>query len=194
VKPTLAARADSDVTVVAALGSDLGALSGPVPPNARAAEFIPFDELLPKASVFITNGGSGGLHQALAAGVPAIVAGETDDKPANAVRVEYHGLGINLRTATPSPNAIKDAMDRLLKDQQVRENVRRLATIYAAHDAVAEIERLTLTADSCTQPANDLLARYGSPVASRSAHIRTVLPLLRDEPTSRRVDAHSCRR
>ena len=144
VEPTLAALADSDVIVVAALGRDPGALNGPVPANARVAEYIPFDELLPKASVYITNGGIGGLQEALAAGVPAIVAGETEDKPANAARVEYHGLGINLQTAAPSPKAIRDATDLLLKDEQVRENVRRLATVYAAHDAVTDIERLAL--------------------------------------------------
>jgi UDP:flavonoid glycosyltransferase YjiC (YdhE family) len=143
VEPTLAALADSDVTVVAALGRDPGGLH--VPANARVAEFIPFHELLPRAAVFITNGGSGGLHQALAAGVPAIVAGETEDKPANAARVEYHGLGFNLRTATPEPKAIKQATDLLLKDTDVRENVRKLAEVYASHDAVTEIERLVLT-------------------------------------------------
>jgi UDP:flavonoid glycosyltransferase YjiC (YdhE family) len=142
VEPALAALAGLDVTVVGALGRDPGAL--PAPPNARVAEFVPFGELLPKASVYITNGGFGGTQQALAAGVPVIVAGETEDKPANAARVEYHGLGINLRTATPDPRAIRDAVELLLKDSDVRENVRRLAAVYASCDAVTEIERLTL--------------------------------------------------
>jgi UDP:flavonoid glycosyltransferase YjiC (YdhE family) len=100
VEPALAGLAGLDVTVVAALGREAGALSVPVPPNAHAAEFIPFDALLPKASVLITNGGFGGTQQAIAAGVPVIVAGLTEDKPAVAARVAYHGLGINLHTGT----------------------------------------------------------------------------------------------
>ncbi|MFF4751457.1 nucleotide disphospho-sugar-binding domain-containing protein [Streptomyces sp. NPDC002514] len=144
IEPALAGLADLDVTVVAALGREVDALSVPVPANARVADFIPFEVLLPKADVYITNGGAGGIHQALASGVPVIAAGTTEDKPANAARVAYHGLGIDLRTATPAPEEVAAATERLLKDTEVRDTVRRLAQVYSAHDALAEIERLTL--------------------------------------------------
>jgi MGT family glycosyltransferase len=142
VEPTLTGLADRDVTVIAALGRDVDALSVPVPPNARVAEFIPFDVLLPKADVFITNGGFGGTQQALAAGVPVIVAGVTEDKPAVSARVAHHGLGINLQTATPSPEAVAAATESLIKDTKIRDNVTKIAEVYAAHDALDEIERL----------------------------------------------------
>jgi UDP:flavonoid glycosyltransferase YjiC (YdhE family) len=144
VEPALTGLADLDVTVVAALGREVGALSIPVPPNARVAEFIPFDVLLPKASVYITNGGSGGTQQAIAAGVPVIVAGLTEDKPAVAARVAYHGLGINLQTANPAPEDVAAATETVLKDTGMQANVDKLARVYAAHDALSEIERLTL--------------------------------------------------
>ncbi|MFJ8002108.1 nucleotide disphospho-sugar-binding domain-containing protein [Streptomyces sp. NPDC096310] len=144
VEPTLTGLADLDVTVVAALGRETDALSIPVPPNARVAEFIPFDALLPKADLYITNGGSGGTHQAIAAGVPVIVAGLTEDKPANAARVAYHGLGINLETATPTPEAVAAAAQLALKGTDMRDRVRKLAPVYAAHATLGEIERLTL--------------------------------------------------
>ncbi|MEV7089768.1 nucleotide disphospho-sugar-binding domain-containing protein [Streptomyces sp. NPDC093085] len=144
VEPTLTGLADQDVTVVAALGREPDALSVPVPENARVAEFIPFDVLLPKADLFITNGGMGGTQQAIAAGVPAIVAGLTEDKPANAARVAYHGLGINMQTATPTPEAVAAAVQLALKDADIRENVQKLVPVYAAHDALGEIERLTV--------------------------------------------------
>jgi UDP:flavonoid glycosyltransferase YjiC (YdhE family) len=145
VEPALTGLAGLDVTVVAALGREVEALSVPVPPNARVAEFIPFDVLLPKASVFITNGGSGGTQQAIAAGVPVIVAGLTEDKPAVAARVAYHGLGINLRTGTPAPEDVAAATETVLKDTWMHANVHKLAQVYAAHDALSEIERLTLS-------------------------------------------------
>jgi UDP:flavonoid glycosyltransferase YjiC (YdhE family) len=144
IEPTLTGLADLDVTVVAALGREVSALSVPVPPNARAAEFIPFDVLLPKADVYITNGGLGGTQQAIAAGVPVIVAGLTEDKPAVAARVAYHGLGLNLQTATPTPEAVAAATEKILKDVGILDNVEKLATVYAAHDSLSEIERLTL--------------------------------------------------
>lgn len=142
VEPALAGLADLDVLVVAALGREVEALAVPLPANARVADFVPFDMLLPKADVYITNGGAGGIHQALAAGVPVIAAGLTEDKPANAARVAHHGLGIDLRTAPPTPEAVADATRLLLKDAGIRENVQRLAQVHAAHDAVAEIEEL----------------------------------------------------
>jgi len=147
IEPALTGLADLDVTVVAALGREAGALSIPVPPNAHVAEFIPFDVLLPKASAYITNGGSGGsggTQQAIAAGVPVIVAGLTEDKPAVAARVAYHNLGINLQTATPTPQAVAAATESVLKDAEMRNNVQKLAQAYAAHDPLSEIERLTL--------------------------------------------------
>lgn len=142
IEPVLTGLAGLDVTVVAALGRDPGAVSVPVPPNARVAEFIPFDQLLPKASVYITNGGFGGTQQALAAGVPVIAAGLTEDKPAVAARIAYHGLGIDLQTAAPAPEAVAAAAETVLKDTRIRDNVRKIAQVYAARDAVEEIERL----------------------------------------------------
>jgi hypothetical protein len=50
------------------------------------------------------------------------------------------GLGIDLSTATPTPQATAS----LLADAEVRQNVDRLAKVYAEHDPVSAIERLAL--------------------------------------------------
>lgn len=144
IEPALVGLADMDVIAVAALGRDPRALMARVPANARVAEYIPFGALLPKADVFVGNGGSGSTQQALAAGVPVVIAGETEDKPANAARVAYHRLGVNLQTATPTAQAVAGAVGSLLQDKEVRENVRRLAKVYAQHDVLDTIERLLL--------------------------------------------------
>ncbi|GAB7036959.1 glycosyltransferase [Catenuloplanes niger JCM 9533] len=145
VEPALTGLAALDVTVVVALGGrDPAALSVPVPANAHVSRYLPFDRLLPLADVFITNGGAGGVHQALAAGVPVIVAGTTEDKPANAARIAHHRLGATLGTATPSASAVASAVTTVLADDDIRDNVSRLAKVYADHDAVGLIERLTL--------------------------------------------------
>ena len=36
-----------------------------MPANARAAEFLPYDELLPRTDVYVTNSGYGGVRPAL---------------------------------------------------------------------------------------------------------------------------------
>ncbi|WP_194894220.1 nucleotide disphospho-sugar-binding domain-containing protein [Catenulispora pinisilvae] len=144
IEPALAALADLDVTVVAALGRELEALSVPLPANARAAEYIPFAALLPKADLLITNGGAGGIHQALSAGVPVIAAGLTEDKPANAARIAHHGLGAGLQTATPTAEVLAETAEKVLKDTEIHDNVQRLKRVYEGLDTVAEIERLTI--------------------------------------------------
>ncbi len=57
VGPTLEALADEDVLVVVATGGRPLETLPPLPANARAAEFLPYDELLPKTDVYVTNAG-----------------------------------------------------------------------------------------------------------------------------------------
>jgi hypothetical protein len=147
VEPALIGLADLDVTVVAALGKDPSALSIRVPGNAYAERYIPFSELLPRADLLITNGGANGIHQALAAGVPVVVAGATEEKPANAARVAHHRLGLDLRTGRPSAPDLRLAVRRVLGDPSIRANVRKLAEVYAAYYTFAGVERLTLGRD-----------------------------------------------
>jgi MGT family glycosyltransferase len=127
----LRALADMDVFVVA-IGTSL---SGPEPANARHVRYLPYDEILPLASAMVTNGGYGGVQTALSHGVPLAVAGTTEDKPEVAARVAWTGAGINLHTATPTEEAIRDAVRRLLTDEDIRRNTRRIADDYARHDA-----------------------------------------------------------
>jgi MGT family glycosyltransferase len=123
VGPVLHALRDSDVLVVASTGGRptaelLRDFGGRLPSNARAAEFLPYDRLLPSTAVMITNGGFGGVQQALAHGVPMVVAGATEDKKEVAARVAWSGTGINLRTGRPSARALRRAVQRILQDPQ----------------------------------------------------------------------------
>ena len=90
----------------------LSAIPGEVPANARITDFIPHANLLPHVDVMITNGGFGGVQQAVAHGIPLIVAGDSEDKPEVAARVAWTRIGINLRTATPNPAKIRKAVHR----------------------------------------------------------------------------------
>ncbi|MDT5009921.1 MAG: hypothetical protein QOH57_1538 [Mycobacterium sp.] len=109
IGPTLEAFADrDDVLVVATTGGRSGQqLRGPVPPNARVIDWLPYSLLMPHVDVMVTNGGFGGVQHALRHGVPLVVAGETSDKAEVAARVQYSGAGINLGTATPSAADIR---------------------------------------------------------------------------------------
>ncbi|WP_350348813.1 nucleotide disphospho-sugar-binding domain-containing protein [Agromyces sp. G08B096] len=134
VRPTLDALADLDVLVVVSTGGRPVAELGELPANARAAEFLPYDLLFPKTDVFVTNAGFGGTQYALSFGVPIVAAGETEDKPEVSARAEWAGVGVNLRTGTPTPRAVGDAVARILADRDYRDRARALARAIAGYD------------------------------------------------------------
>ena len=80
-----------------------------LPENARVAEFLPYDALFEKVDVFVTNGGYGGVHYALAHGVPMVVAGMTEDKAEVSARIVWTGTGVSLRTNTPTAEKVAAA-------------------------------------------------------------------------------------
>lgn len=143
VLPTLTALANMDVVVVAVTGrtdADANVDLSPVPANAYVANFIPFDQLLPHVDVLVTNGGYGGIQQALSHGVPLVLAGETEDKIEVNARVAHTAAAINLRTGRPEPAALRSAVHAALLEPQYRLSAQRLQADYAKHDAFAAIE------------------------------------------------------
>jgi UDP:flavonoid glycosyltransferase YjiC (YdhE family) len=146
--PALDGLAGADVVVAAATGgAELPAAR--IPANARQAGFLPYDQLLPRASVVVTNGGWGGVLATLAAGVPLVVAGGTLDKPEIARRVAWSGAGIDLRTGRPSPEKVRAAVERVLAGPSFTARARDIAASLARHGGAAAagdlIERLAET-------------------------------------------------
>ena len=128
------ALAGSDVLVVATtVGHDPDDVlpADDRPANVRLAEFIPFTELLPLVDVMVTNGGYGGVQQALAHGVPLVVAGRTEDKMEVSARVTWSGTGIALKTDTPSAAQVRDAVLQVLGRSSYRERARDLQSAFA---------------------------------------------------------------
>ncbi|GAA3899426.1 glycosyltransferase [Microbacterium invictum] len=142
ILPTLRGLADRDVLVVVTTGGAPVADLGPLPDNTRAAEFIGYDVLMPKVDVFVTNGGYGGLNQAIAHGVPIVVAGDTEDKEETTRRVEWSGAGINLQTGVPEAAAIERAVDEVLTEPSYRQRARSLQAQAAAAPGVAGLEKM----------------------------------------------------
>ena len=140
LEPTLQALADEEVTVIASLGAaEPKPLSIPIPPNARVVPFVPFDLLMPKISLFITNGGYGSVNQALQNGVPLIVAGTTEDKPFVAARVAWSGSGLDLETERPTADQIRSAVRRVLANGSFRSNAQKIAENFRQYHALDHI-------------------------------------------------------
>ncbi|KAF4636582.1 hypothetical protein G7Y89_g1501 [Cudoniella acicularis] len=140
--PTLEAFKDrKDILVVVALGSKDAKLpeGTPIPPNARVADWIPFDDLLPNSEVFISNGGYGAFQHAIKNGTPLIVAGDSEDKPETATRAEFCGIGVNLRTGKPTPEALRNAVDEILSNPKYKTRGKELEAEMATFDPISVV-------------------------------------------------------
>lgn len=94
--------------------------------NVRLAEWVPYDLLLPRCRILITNGGYGSVTQSLSHGVPMICAGTSEDKKDTAARMVSVGAGVDLGTDTPSSAQIEAAVREVLTDGRYRSNATRV--------------------------------------------------------------------
>jgi UDP:flavonoid glycosyltransferase YjiC (YdhE family) len=145
--PTVRGLADLDALVVVSTGvPGLHRLPIDVGANVRVADFLPYEHLLPRVDAMVTNGGWGGVLAALAHGIPLVIGGGDLDKPEVAARVAAAGAGVNLRTGTPTPSAVRAGVDRVLSDDAIRAAATRvagdLATAGGAGRAVDLLEEL----------------------------------------------------
>lgn len=88
---------------------------------------IPFDQVMPHADVFVTNGGYGGTLYGIKHKLPMVAAGVHEGKSEVCARIGYFEYGINLNTEHPEPNEIYDAVDKLLSEDIYKNNVSSLA-------------------------------------------------------------------
>jgi UDP:flavonoid glycosyltransferase YjiC (YdhE family) len=144
VSPTLAALANEPdvLVVVTAGGRTVDAVAGPIPRNARLASYLPFEWVLPKADVFVTNGGYGSVNQALSYGVPLVTAGLTEDKIDVNVRVAWSGVGINLATNEPTSEALRAAVRDVLDKPSYRARASVMAKEFGTIDTRSDILRI----------------------------------------------------
>jgi MGT family glycosyltransferase len=158
IGPTLRALADqSDVLVVATAGGrPIDTIPAPIPTNARLAQYLPFEWILPKADVFVTNGGYGSVNQAMSFGVPLVTAGLTQDKADVNARVAWSGVGIDLATNEPSAQALRDAIRTVLDTPDYRQRASLMAHEFNSIDTESEI--LRIVSEIARRPINSIAA------------------------------------
>lgn len=155
VGPTLEALADEDVLVVVATGGRPLDTLPQLPANARAAEYLPYDELLPKTDVYVTNAGYGGVQYALRYGVPIVASGGQEDKPEVGARIAWSGVGRRFRAISPKPKAVRAAVRSVLRDDRYRQATRAMADRMAAAGGFTDLAAIVdrLAADSAASDA-----------------------------------------
>ncbi|KAB5586144.1 hypothetical protein GE09DRAFT_55421 [Coniochaeta sp. 2T2.1] len=143
--PTLKALGERDDLIVVALlgsrGATLDSLIQAVPENAIVVDYFPYDELLPHTDVLVTNASYGVFSHSVANGVPAVMAGSSEDKPEVAMRAERAGFAVNLGTGTPAPAALGDAVEKILGDGRYKTRAMELKREAEDFDALGTVER-----------------------------------------------------
>lgn len=127
--PALTALADTEHLVVVCTGRrHTDALRERFPhDNLVVEDWVDFEVLLPRADVFICNGGYGSIMQALMSGVPIVSAGKLEGKNDINARLAYRGFGLDLKTERPKPEQIAAGVAHVLGDPSFKRSVARVS-------------------------------------------------------------------
>jgi len=140
----LEAVADRPVQlVVSASDLDLGA----VPANVLVRAYVPQLEVLRRTSVMITHGGANSVMEAIACGVPLLVAPLCNDQFHEVAFVERAGIGRAL-----DPSAVWPAIAALVADGPERARMAQVSASYQ-RDGAAETARLVSALAARSRPA-----------------------------------------
>ena len=107
------------------------------PPAAIAQSYVPQLALLPKLDAVICHGGHNTTCEALANGLPLVIAPIKDDQPIVADQVVAAGAGIRVKFGRVQAPELRAAVRRILDEPSFREAARRIQVSFAAAGGAA---------------------------------------------------------
>jgi len=136
IVPTLEAFKNSKYLVIVTTGgSQTKELRELYPDlNFIIEDFIPFEEIMPYADIYISNGGYGGVLLGIQHQLPMIVAGVHEGKNEICARIGYFKLGINLKTEKPTLDQLRESAREIITNDVYTENVKKLASEFRQYD------------------------------------------------------------
>lgn len=129
IVPSLEAFKHTDVLVIVTTnGHQTAELRRRYPfDNVIIEDFIPFQDVMPYTSAFITNGGYAGVLLSIRHGLPIVAAGIHNSRNEICARIGFFKYGINLNTETPTPLQLRVAVEEITANNIYVRNVRRLS-------------------------------------------------------------------
>jgi UDP:flavonoid glycosyltransferase YjiC (YdhE family) len=126
----------------------------PTPPdNVLVTPRVPMLQLLPHVAAVVGHGGMNTVCEALAHGVPLVVAPIRHDQPVIAAQVASAGAGIRVPFARVTPDRLRQAVVSVLDESAYRAGADRVrASFAAAGGARAAAEHLIALAARTTRP------------------------------------------
>lgn len=109
--------------------------------NIYIEDFIPFEVIMPFTDVFITNGGYGSSMISIKHGIPMVTAGINEGKNEICARIDYCGLGIDLKTERPRSNSIKEAVYQILTTDIYKKNVNQVQNLLNSYNTLEICEK-----------------------------------------------------
>jgi UDP:flavonoid glycosyltransferase YjiC (YdhE family) len=119
-----------DWQLIMTLGIQLRAEDFHSVPNALFVSEAPQLEILKKASLVITHGGFSTVKECIFFGVPMIVFPMREDQPANAARVEHHGLGLVADIETASVERLGALIDKVGGDPGFKSRIDAMKEVF----------------------------------------------------------------
>ena len=120
---------------------------GPQPEHVRVERYVPQSAVLEHCDVVVSHGGSGTALGALALGLPQLCLPQGADQFLNAAAIASAGAGLAIMPGDGTPEAVTDAVQRLLTDHSFRDAAARvresIASMPSVEDVAAFLETLT---------------------------------------------------
>jgi MGT family glycosyltransferase len=107
-------------------------LVGSVPANVLVRPFVPQLALLPHVSAVVCHGGHNTVCEALANGLPLVVAPIKDDQMIVAQQVVEAGAGVRVRFGRVGARDLHDAVFQVMSEPRFREAAGRVQQSFAA--------------------------------------------------------------
>jgi zeaxanthin glucosyltransferase len=102
------------------------------PDHILVRDRVPMLELLPRLSAVVCHAGMGTVTEALAHGVPLVLAPMRHDQPVLAAQVVAAGAGIEVSFTDATPAELTAALTAILDEPGYRESAGRIRASFAA--------------------------------------------------------------
>jgi MGT family glycosyltransferase len=125
----------SDYYVVMSIGKKCSIYQlGTIPSNFYVGNFLPQLAILKQTDIFITHAGFNSVSEALYNGIPLYALPMVNDQYMVAKRIKDMGLGIVGKFKEITPQALRDGVEELLSNEQIKENCRRISKLFRESD------------------------------------------------------------
>jgi rhamnosyltransferase subunit B len=117
--------------------SELHQLPPTLPPSIFVTDYLPYSEIMPKASAIVHQGGIGTTAQGLRAGRPTLVVPWSHDQPDNAERLRKLGVGRTIPRLRYRAKSVAKELEYLLRDQRYAQRAQTIGAHIAGEDGMS---------------------------------------------------------